>query len=86
VARLHLRGRVHEVLEGREDLEHPLGHQLEVAVPHVVHEVDIGDVEDESQDGGIPHVNRCQHGDRKQDVVDDVLSKGMDHRCIICVR
>lgn len=78
----HSRWRVHEVLERREDLEHPLGHQLEIAVPHVVHEVDIGDVEHKAQNRGIPYVNSRQHGDRKQEVVDHVFSKGMDHRCI----
>lgn len=80
---LHSRGRVHEVLERREDLEHPLGYELEVAVPHVVHEVDVGDVEHNAHDGAIPHVDRRQHGDRKQQVVDQVFSKGVDHSCIM---
>jgi hypothetical protein len=80
--RRHLRRRVHEVLEGREELEHPPGHQLEVAVPHVVHEVDVGDVEHDAQDGGVPHVESRKHGDGEQDVVDHVLSEGMDHGCI----
>jgi hypothetical protein len=41
----YLRWRVHEILERWEPFEEPGGHQLEVAVAHVVHEVDVEHVE-----------------------------------------
>lgn len=40
----YLRGRVHEILEGREDLEKPVRYKLKVAMSHVVHEIDIYDI------------------------------------------
>ena len=41
-----LRGGIHKILEeGKYGVE-PLGHKLEVAVPHVVHEINIRNVAD----------------------------------------
>jgi hypothetical protein len=79
---LYLRWRVHEVLERRKDLEHPLGHQLEIAVAHVVHEVNVTDVQHNSHDRRIPDIQGRQHRDRKQQVINKVFSERMDHRCI----
>ena len=39
-----LRGGIHKILEEGKYGEEPLGHELEVAVPHVVHEINIRNV------------------------------------------
>lgn len=40
----HLRGSVHEVLKRREKREDPVWNELEVAMSHVVHEVDVSNI------------------------------------------
>lgn len=39
-----LRGRIHEVLERGKYREDPLRNKLKIAMPHVVHEINIGNI------------------------------------------
>lgn len=52
--KMHLRWSVHEVLERGESAEHPFGDNLDVAVPQVVHEINVYNVAHGCQKGGRP--------------------------------
>ena len=62
-------------------MEDALWHQLKIAVPHIVHEVDVRDVQDNSQDRTTPHKNWCHHGDREKQEINHMFSKWMDDSC-----
>ena len=62
-------------------MEHPFWHQLKITVPHVVHEVDVNDIQHKYKGGAISHVNCGQHRDCKEREIDDVFAKRMDDRC-----
>jgi len=49
-----LRGGVTEELEGREEVEETLREKLEVAMSHVVHEVNVSNVCNEGNNGEDP--------------------------------
>lgn len=49
-----LRGRIHKVFERGKDGENPLGNELKVAVPHVIHEINIGNVAKERSQRSSP--------------------------------
>ena len=40
-----LRGSVHEILDRRKDSKHPVRDHLVIAMTHVVHQVDVGDID-----------------------------------------
>lgn len=60
---LYLRWSIYEILERRKSLEHPLWHQLKIAVAHVIHEINVSNVQDTSQDRTTAHKNWRQYGD-----------------------
>jgi hypothetical protein len=59
----YLRGCVHEILERREPFEEPARHQFEVAVTHVVHEVNVDHIYLECNDGSSPGQGACDQWD-----------------------
>lgn len=81
-----LRRRVDEVLEGREEREEALRYVLEVAVSHVVHEVDVGYVARKRDHGSRlrPQGREQRYGEEGE--VGYVLPERMDHRCHIRIK
>jgi hypothetical protein len=82
----HSRWRVHEVLEGREDVEEQPGDELEVAVAEVVHEVDVGEVAVGHGHGGGAGAHHGEQRDGEQGEVHQLLRERMDHRCVRAVQ
>ena len=80
------RRRVHQVFERREDVEEQLGHDLEVAVAEVVHEVDVDEVAVCYSHGGSAGAHHGEQRDGEQGEVHQLLRERVDHRCIqICM-
>ena len=76
-----IRWGVHKVLERGEHLEAPFRNKLEVAMPHIVHDVNIEDIADYCYERSLPHKDGGQHRDRKQQEINYVFRERMDHRC-----
>lgn len=49
-----LRGRIHQVFERWKDGENPFGNELKVAVPHVIHDINISNVAKERSQRSSP--------------------------------
>lgn len=77
----YLRWRVHEILERREPCEEPAGYQLEVAVPHVVHEINVNQIHLECNYGSSSSQGTGDQWDREEQFVGNELSKRMDDGC-----
>ena len=56
---LYLRWGVHEILQRREGFEDPLWYQFKIAVPHIIHEVNVRNVQDNAQNRTTAHKNGC---------------------------
>ena len=59
-AEVNLRGSVHEILEGRTDGKHPVRDNLEIAMTHVVHKVDVGDIDGYGSDRAHSRKYSCE--------------------------
>lgn len=74
------RGSVHEVLERWEGTEEPQGNKLQVAVPHIVHEINVANVGHEGQKGRCSSLSGRQQRKGEQYEISQVLCEWMDHR------
>lgn len=75
------RGRIYQVLERGKHREHPLRNELKVAMPHVVHEINISDVCTKCSYRSSSSEKSCDRRYNKNSVICYDLSKRMNNSC-----